>query len=351
MTAPLVNELRRHVPGLRLTLQGGPSRAQLATRFDGPFDHLPEIPDFGAVMVSATDVRAQETYEGYRHLHADLSRLVAAEAERIAGLRPDLVLANIPYVTIAAAARAGVPVVAYSSLNWVDIGRAFLQQRPGGEAILAEMQAAYAQADLFLLPTPTMPMAWAPHRRIIGPVARPAQADRPGLRARLGLPADQLLALVAFGGFDPELTLGDIPQMAGWRWLANGEVPPAMMSAAGAGMAFSDILASVDLVLGKPGYGTFAEVAAAGVPMLYLPRTDWPEAQPLVAWLERQGAAQAITADQVRDAGRLAEAVTSLRGRCKPPVPPTGNRQGARLLFDLLAARYPGLHWQEDEAP
>ena len=45
-------------------------------------------------------------------------------------------------------------------------------------------------------------------------------------------------------------------------------------------------LRSVDVVLTKPGYGTFTEAACNGAAVLYLRRDDWPEQDCLIEWLE-----------------------------------------------------------------
>lgn len=50
--------------------------------------------------------------------------------------------------------------------------------------------------------------------------------------------------------------------------------------------AFPDLLRSVDVVLTKPGYGTFTEAACNGAAVLYLRRDDWPEQDCLIEWLE-----------------------------------------------------------------
>ncbi len=60
-------------------------------------------------------------------------------------------------------------------------------------------------------------------------------------------------------------------------------------------MSVPELLASADLVITKPGYGTFVEAACHGVPVLYLERPDWPEAPALCDWLEAQGAGERLS--------------------------------------------------------
>ena len=81
-------------------------------------------------------------------------------------------------------------------------------------------------------------------------------------------------------------------------------------------MCFSDILASVDVLLTKPGYGAFTEAACNGIPVLYVRRDDWPEQPYLVDWLEQYGICQALTFLQMQT-GDFEEPLVSILSRGK----------------------------------
>jgi hypothetical protein len=285
MTAPLVAELRRRRPGLRLTIQTALPRDFLESRY-GAFAHVAEIPDFGFRMKSPTEIDLAASAAGYGALHADFAGVVAREAERLRAAGPDLVLANVPYVTIAAAARAGVPVVAFSSLNWADMVAHYLPDRV---SILAQIRDSYAKAAVFLRTEPAQPMT-LPNVKDIGTVARPGAVRRREMAARLGLGQGVRVGLIAYGGIDHRLPLERWPALDGWFWLASQETIPRRADFAhwkGAGLPFGDLSASVDLLVGKTGYGTFTEAGLAGIPVLYEARPDWPEAPALEGWLAR----------------------------------------------------------------
>lgn len=285
MTAPLVAELRRRRPGLRLTIQTALPRDFLETRY-GNFEYVAEIPDFGFRMRSPTEIDLAASAAGYDALHADFPGLVAGEAARLRAARPDLVLANVPYVTLAAAARAGIPAVAFSSLNWADMVAHYLPDRA---AILAEIRDSYAKAALFLRTNPAQPMS-LPDVKDIGTVARAGANRRAEMAARLGLEQGRRVGLIAYGGIDHRLPLQRWPAVEGWFWLASQETIPRRNDMAhwkAAGLGFSDLSASVDLIVGKTGYGTFTEAGLTGTPVLYEARPDWPEAPALEHWLAR----------------------------------------------------------------
>ena len=103
MTAPVIDALRRLCPDLRLTIQTGVPRDFLETRYGPDFVYVADIPDFGFKMLSSTQVDLEASAQGYKDLHAHWPKVVEREAERLREAAPDLVLANAPYVTIAAA--------------------------------------------------------------------------------------------------------------------------------------------------------------------------------------------------------------------------------------------------------
>lgn len=340
MTAPLVAELRRRRPDLRLTIQTGMPRDFLATRYDD-FEHVTDIPDFGFVMTPdiAADVAASA--ERYLALHADFPALVAREAERLRSAAPDLVLANVPYVTIAAAEMAGIPVVAFSSLNWADLADHFFADLPQCQPFRAEMRAAYAKAELFLRPQPAQNMS-LPNIRDIGPVARLGADRRSEIRNNLRLEKGVRVGMIAFGGVDPRLDLERWPKVPGWFWLstlaATPEGRPDMARWQKAGVPFADLFASVDLIVGKPGYGTFSEAGLAGVPVLYEPRSDWPEAPPLERWLARHCRCLPTTARELT--GGLEPLLHKLFSLPDQSVAvPSGIAEGVAVLEDVLDRR------------
>lgn len=291
-TAPALNELRRHRPDLRLTVRSAAPRELLAGHIEGPFQHIQRATDFGMVMESAVAVRVVESAAAYREFHHDWRHRVQAEAAELARLKPDLVLSNISYLALAGAQQAGIPALAMCSLNWADIFFPHCADQTGAEGIHAEMREAYQSALCFLKPQPSMPMPWLTNGRTIGPIARIGKDRRAELDARLELAPDTRLILASMGGFDTALPMSDWPRLSGVRWLvqASWQVRhPDVFALEQLDIPFIDLLRSCDVLLAKPGYGTFAEAGCNGKPMLYLGRGGWPEEQYLVAWLKASG--------------------------------------------------------------
>lgn len=338
-TAPVVNALAERLPGLRVTLRSGAPHEVLALRFHCDFTLIAKALDFGMVMEDAVVVRVEESAEAYRDFHRDWKGRVAREAENMAALAPDLLLANVPYLSLAAAACAGIPAVAMCSLNWADIYAHYCHDRPEAPEIHGQMLAAYNSATCFLRPLPGMAMENLANSRAIGPISRLGRNRRAGLDARLGIPPIDRLVLIAMGGIAFRLPLDSWPRIPGVRWVVPSSWKvrhPDAVELESLAMDFTDVLASCDALLTKPGYGSFAEAACNGVPVLYLDRKDWPEAPYLVAWLKRQGRCMEV-ARAALERGAIAaqlEALWALPPAA--PVEPEGIAQAADFLRELL---------------
>lgn len=337
--APVVNALRARLPGLRLTLRTTVSPQILRARFDGTYAVDPVATDFGMVMASAVDVLADESARAYAAFHVDWGERVAHEARALTALKPDLVLCNVPYLPLAGAHAAGIPAAALCSLNWADIYLAYCGERPEAARIHAEMLDAYNAARVFIQTEPAMPMPDLANRLPVGPIARIGTNRRAEIAQRVGLRSDERLVLVAPGGIPMPVDTSRWPRTPDSRYVVEAawhSQRPDAIAIQSLDMPFTDVLASSDVFVGKPGYGSFAETACNGIPMLYVPRGDWPEEPYLVAWLEKHGRCRPITRRQFTDGDFAAdvEAVLAL-SRCEP-VKPTGIEAVATRLAALL---------------
>lgn len=337
-TAPVVNALARRIPGLRVTLRSAAPYPLLRQRLGCEFRHIPVAFDFGMQMANALEVQVEQSAAAYRSAHADWSGRVAREAEAMRALQPDLLLANVPYLSLAAAHAAGVPAVGMCCLNWADIYRHYCAGDADSADIHAQMLAAYNSARLFLRVQPAMPMAELANIRSIGPIAQLGRNRRAWL-AEHGLGAgEEKLVAAAMGGIEFRLPLERWPRLPGVRWLVPSAwdvVRDDVVAFESLGLSFSDVLASCDAVLTKPGYGTFVEAACGGVPVLYVSRRDWPEQPYLVDWLRQNGVCREVQGERLQR-GDLAELLRDLWSQPRPPVPvASGAEEAAEILAGM----------------
>ncbi len=338
-TAPVINALRCRVPDLHVTLRTTLPHGYLGSKFVGDFDVISEASDVGMLMESALDALVYETGLAYRRLHEDWDARVAREAETLTKLAPDLVLANAPYLPLAGARAASLSACALCSLNWADIYAHYFRGRPEAGVVHRQILDAYAAGAAFLQPAPCMPMKDLPNRRSVGPIAEVGHDRRRELRARLGLAAGVRLVMISYGGSRLRLPVEDWPRSAGFHWIVPGSwqaSAPQIVAFEDLGMPFIDVLRSCDALVGKPGYGTFAEAACNGTPMLYVRRDSWPEDDYLIKWLSGRGRCLEVGRHDLAR-GALSDSLHALWAMPRRrAVEPTGGEAAAAFLARML---------------
>lgn len=333
-TAPVVNALFRRHRDIQLTVRSGLPGRFLESRIACPFEHLGECTDFGMLMKNAVEVDGQATASKYQAFHANWRERVKEEAQRLAAF--DLVFCNVSYLPLKAAELAGIPAAALCSLNWADLYRHYCGGFPGSEAVHQEIADAYRSAGAFLRIEPGMPMDWLGATQI-GPVASVGKKRRDEIRKSLGLKRHERIGLVSMGGMSYPIPFGKWPAMAGMHWLVPENVDrPDMTPMETLGMPFADLLASCDVLVTKPGYGSFVEAALSGIPVLYLTRRDWPEEPCLVDWLKTNGRCLEVGREAM-ERGEISASVAMLLAMPEKPAPSaSGIEEAADCLESFL---------------
>jgi len=336
-TAPVINALRTRLPDLRLSIRSVLPRLQLERYLTGGFDHVSEALDFGFVMHNAVDIDLEASASAYRDFHLNWFQRIGVEADWLKAKQVDAVLTNVAYLPLAAAASAGLPSASLCSINWADLFIHYYATESWAAEIHDQILSAYRDADCFLRISPGLPMADLDRRREIGPIARLGKRDRHTISSKLNIAEGNRWVLLASGGMDLRLPVENWPNMADVNWI----VPAAwqvqrkdVRAFDNIGIDFADMLASVDMIITKPGYGTFVEAACNGIPLLYLQRDDWPETPHLAAWLATHARASAISRSRLMKGQFIDEMEHLWHG--KPPVPPLASGVGEAV--ELLQA-------------
>ena len=250
----------------------------------------PAPPDIGVAMVAPHLADREATRRAYRELFTDLDRITRTEIAALEAIGAKVVLADVAFMGLRAAAVMGLPSVALSSLHWGEMVRYYIGDSAEGMGIASVIEETYNEAKAFLLAAPRHDIAGTSNIERVPPLVRHwGRKCKAEILRCLGLKGDFKIGLVAFGGIPLASTAMTIPERSNWIWitphaaLASASGRPDIIDARRlAPLSVLDILASSDLVLTKSGYGTFVECAYYGVPCLFLSREDWPEARTLV---------------------------------------------------------------------
>jgi hypothetical protein len=298
---PVLNELGRQVPGLTAVLRTTVSSSFFQDRLTIPWSLQPVEQDVGCVQRGPLEIDVSATWEGYRQFHATWERRLSTEAAAIAAAAPRIVLADPPYLAVSAGKQAGIPSVVLANLTWSEILSSLDESASKRQGLLDSIRRSYEEADMALRIAPGLPLSGIPKVFDIGPIAEPAESQREQLRACLGVNRAEAVVLVGFGGIPLKTLPWDlIEHMSGYQFLVDG-VPPRTFSRIHSlsvlPFSFKTILASADLVMTKPGYGTIVEAVALGLPVVYVRRYNFADEVPLVEFLHHYGVGRELSRD------------------------------------------------------
>ncbi len=331
-------------PDIRLRFQCALPRMVIANRLgNDDFVHDQAACDIGLIQPDPLSCDIRQTAEAYQQLHQDFAQKVRTQGQDLAHWGADILIADIPYLSVAAAADAGIASIAIASLSWDSVLASYFDlndQAP--RRWYADMRSAYAETSLALLPEPALPGDCFTHTRPIPPLAISGRR-LPSLRNLLGI-ADhdqRPLILCSLGGISAgNLPLLQMQQDQRFHWLVNAEqlVPAANLhSLATLGdQRYQDILASVDGLVSKPGYGTAVEAVVNQLPFVYTSRGHFPDESVIMDWLQRNGRCQHIS-QQAWQAGQFGDHLQQLiEQSAKPTITANGAEVAANIIRDYL---------------
>ena len=281
--------------------------------------------DAGAAERSPMEVDPDGTLSRIAATLARRDATLATELPVLRAMKPDLIVADIPFLAGDVAEAAGVPCVGLSNFTWDWIVEPFVATRPEHQPLLAAMTAGYGKmAGILRLPIGGISPAFGNVVEMPLVVNRP-RLDRQEVVRRLGIAPDDRRPRVLFGirGSIPMETLAAAAAAApDLRFVCptddGRDVPPGVVPApVGPNLDFADVLRACDVVVGKMGYGLVAECIAAGTALLWPRRTGFREDE----ITEREGPAvlrmrELPTADF--HAGRWAEHARAAAALPKP---------------------------------
>jgi hypothetical protein len=287
--------------------------------------------DVGVVQIDSLNIDERETALRAARFYSMFGAHVDAEATFLRARRATIVLGDIPPLSCAAAARAGVPSVAIGNFtwDWIYAGYdAFERLAPG---VVGTIRQAYASATRALrLPLHGGFEPMAAVTSDIPFIAGRSTRDRADTRQRLGVADDRPFVLASFGGYGLDVPYATIAESERLTVLSPGMTLPAPLT-------HQDLVAAADVVISKPGYGIVSECVANGTALLYTSRGHFVEYDVFVAEMPRVLRCRYLPQSDLL-AGRWADAVHALLVQPPPRERPRtdGADVAATAILDVV---------------
>ncbi len=286
----IVNALGAQCPGLRVLIRSEVSAQLLRRTLRVPYELRPGACDTGIVQRTSVEHDDAATVEAAVAFYSGFEARVAAEVAALGRDRIDLVVGDIPPLAFEVAKRREAPSVAIGNFTWDWIYETHPGMSEAAPWLVPLIRRSYASATSAL----ELPFGCGfdvfPSVRAVPLVARRPTRDRADTRAFFGVPLDRPAALLSFGGYGiPDLDLTRI-DARDWTLLLTDRVAPAdpqetsgrvvhvsELRFQDSGFRYEDVVAAVDVVVSKPGYGIVSECIACGTPLLYTSRGAFRE--------------------------------------------------------------------------
>jgi len=237
--------------------------------------------DVGMVQLDSIRVDVDATINRVEQLYARREALLKREAAFLEKNRIDVVVADIPAIPIESAALLGIPSVAVGNFGWDWIYSEFLGRDLRWKPVVETLRQQYGQTDLLLRLPFCEKMDAFPRIEDIPLVASPGRARRAEIAELAGCDADKKWVLLSFTtlGWNRDALAG-VERIAGYEFFTvlplewdQGNIHAISRDH----VPFSDVVASVDAVVSKPGFGILSDCIVNQKPLIYAERSDFLE--------------------------------------------------------------------------
>lgn len=316
-SVPVIEALRQRYPDVPVVVLSSYTRERVA-EFVPPDVHIHSAPEHVTVaMRDALTVDSETTRERFLCWHRDYAQHQQIFVDCLRKIQPRMVLSNVDFTWISAAQTLSLPTLVFCSLNWADILDGFY---PGSDMemrqVTTDIRKIYNSAGRFLRVSPGMGMPGLSNLSTVDVLARSGRRYDLRIRLRVGNNIRRV-ALFSLGGIAQrhDLSGWDIPTDTHLIVPDNLLVDhPRISPMSALGLSHIDILASVDVLVTKPGYGSFCEAWRNQTAVIYMRRNLWPEETALIDWIQRHVPAIEMSCEEFTS-GALATVLARLAAR------------------------------------
>jgi len=337
---------------LRVIIRSAVSPSLLERTLRMPYELRPGICDTGIIQTNSVTHDDRATLAAARDFYATFEARVREDAAALARDRPSIIVVDIAPLGLAVAHALGVPSIFIANFTWDWIYDGRPEFREDAPEIIETIRRAQAMATLTLR-LPLSPSFEGTGVGAVEPlplIARHSTLSRADARRAFTLPLGRRLALLSFGGYGlRELNLADVDASDDWdlvvtdRTIADaGRAALPYVHAlsedalASSPARYEDLVAAVDAVITKPGFGIIGECITAGTPLLYTSRGDFREYDVLVAEMPRYLRCGFISQPDLFG-GRWRHALARLMAEPAPPESLEAN--GADVAAEVIFSR------------
>lgn len=300
----IINAVHEINPELPVLIRSAANPDLLKSRLTRPDCGIePVALDVGLVQHDSLRADLDESLRRAESLIERREELIGREADYLKSVDAAAVAADIPAIPFAAAKEVAVRSIGVANFSWDWIYSEFAERDPRWQKIVDAFAEDYAKADLLMRLPFSGPMQAFPRQTDVGLLARPGRTRRAEIARACGADPGKRWVLVCFWSLDwKQAACERIGALDRYQFFTMPELEigqPNSFQLPQSEYPFSDIVASVDAVLSKPGYGIISDCIANDKPLAYAERTDFLEYAVLVENIRKYLRHVCITMDEL----------------------------------------------------
>lgn len=289
-TCQVLNALRSRYPQTEMLVVSDLPDWFLDARLPGVMRRRASL-DVGMVQKDAVRVDLEATRLQLKRLCQEWQTLLQQEKAWLSDLPVHLVLADIPALPLQAAAELKIPNIALGNFGWDEIYAEFSDQDQVWRDAVSLIDNAYRRCDRLLRYPFHSPMTAFSNVEEIPVVAAPGADRRQEMAQRWRLDVGKPWLLFVFSQLEfSSLGQERIAALENVQLLTTGALNwrgPNVFNLDPDLESFSDLVASGQGVVSKPGFGILSDCVVNHTPLIYVEREDFSEYAILVEAVER----------------------------------------------------------------
>jgi hypothetical protein len=312
------------------------------------FIYHEEQTDVGLVQTSSLNEDLTATLQALEDLYPLRETQLDRLSGQLLGLGVDLICCDIAPIGLALGHRLGLPSVLIENFTWDWIYTGYLDRAPGLAPFITyhrqvnALAAAHVQALPPCDPTPLADLT-------VRPISRRPRRSPETVRQNLGIPPEKTAVLVTMGGVQEKYDLmGRFKAFPEKIFILPGPNDQLIMEGNIIRLPYHsafyhpDLVNAADVVVGKTGYSTVAEISHADVPFGYINRANFREAEIMSAFIQMTLPAFEISQADFFNGTWIEDLPSVSRQRKTTRSRPNGADQVAQFLLKRFSNRPSG---------
>lgn len=270
------------------------------------------------------------------------SQMTAQTMRKMKEAGLSLALCDISSFGLLLARQMGIPSVLIENFTWDWIYERYIEDYPALSETNLHLDALYALADVRFQAEPVCQRV-DNSINIKDPVARAFKRSRLETRELLGISDRQHMTLLSLGGIESDFdNISRLHQFNNTVFVVPGGAAVAerdrniILLPHHSSYYNPDMILAADLVVGKAGYSTLAEVMMAGVPYAFISRGDFRESDVIIPYINKHLPSLEITEHEYQSGSWIDRLPECFALTANPPHPINGADVIADHLADLI---------------